>query len=206
LDRSGTAGGTTPEIVIGTKTQTFGRSQQARSGVFPYSGRPAGPPALERDDFSSSHHPAKLLVVRDLFRKPVPTFRDHAKLLVCARSLPKTGAHFSGSRQASCLRVISSENRCPLFGITRQAGDGRMQEYVFEVPLVAIVRVRASNSEMAREVVVSPVVSPPSSEEIRLANEANFETGKRAPIIDVTFSVKDAELRLVDIDGRPVIE
>jgi hypothetical protein len=59
---------------------------------------------------------------------------------------------------------------------------------------------------MAREVVVSPVVSPPSSEEIRLANEANFETGKRAPIIDVTFSVKDAELRLVDIDGRPVIE
>lgn len=81
-----------------------------------------------------------------------------------------------------------------------------MQEYVFEVPLVALVRVRARTSEMAREVVVTPVVSPPSSETIRLANEANFDTGKRAPIIDITFSVKDAELRLVDVDGRPVVE
>jgi hypothetical protein len=31
--------------------------------------------------------------------------------------MPKTGAHFSGSRVL--LRVIFSENRCPLFGITR---------------------------------------------------------------------------------------
>src|SRR5262245_43992430 len=35
--------------------------------------------SLERDDFSSSHHPAlSSCFARDLFRKPVPTFRDHA--------------------------------------------------------------------------------------------------------------------------------
>ena len=40
--------------------------------------------------------PLQLLFVRDLFRKPVPTFRDHA----------------------FCSCVIFSENRYPLFGIT----------------------------------------------------------------------------------------
>jgi hypothetical protein len=40
---------------------------------------------LERDDFSLSHHPAlSFCFARDLFRKPVPTFRDHA--LGCARA------------------------------------------------------------------------------------------------------------------------
>jgi hypothetical protein len=36
--------------------------------------------ALERDDFSSSRHPAlySLLLEHDLFRKPESTFRDHA--------------------------------------------------------------------------------------------------------------------------------
>src|SRR5262249_49732415 len=33
----------------------------------------------ERDDFSSNRHPAvRFLLEHDLFRKPVPTFRDHA--------------------------------------------------------------------------------------------------------------------------------
>ena len=37
---------------------------------------------LERDDFSSNHHPAlSSCFARDLFRKPVPTFRDHALAL-----------------------------------------------------------------------------------------------------------------------------
>jgi len=39
------------------------------------------------------------LFEHDLFRKPVLTFRDHALGFL--------------------LRVIFSENRCPLFGITR---------------------------------------------------------------------------------------
>ena len=34
---------------------------------------------LERDDFCSNRHPAPShCFARDLFRKPVPTFRDHA--------------------------------------------------------------------------------------------------------------------------------
>jgi hypothetical protein len=37
---------------------------------------------LERDDFSLSHHPAlTFCFARDLFRKPVPTFRDHALMI-----------------------------------------------------------------------------------------------------------------------------
>jgi hypothetical protein len=43
-----------------------------RSGACP-------PGTLERDDFSSNRHRAlTLLLEHDLFRKPVPTFRDHA--------------------------------------------------------------------------------------------------------------------------------
>jgi hypothetical protein len=34
---------------------------------------------LERDDFESSSR-SKFLLAHDLFRKPVPTFRDHALL------------------------------------------------------------------------------------------------------------------------------
>jgi hypothetical protein len=35
---------------------------------------------LERDDFSSNRHPAlSRFLEHDLFRKPVPTFRDHAR-------------------------------------------------------------------------------------------------------------------------------
>ena len=38
-----------------------------------------GRPTLERDDFSSNHHPALALCLSMIFfRKPVPTFRDHA--------------------------------------------------------------------------------------------------------------------------------
>src|SRR5713226_8525934 len=38
-----------------------------------------GPPRpLERDDFPSNRHPARLLLEHDLFRKPASTFRDHA--------------------------------------------------------------------------------------------------------------------------------
>src|SRR5262249_60645389 len=40
----------------------------------------AGP--VERDDFSSNRHPAlPLCWEHDLFRKPAPTFRDHALML-----------------------------------------------------------------------------------------------------------------------------
>jgi hypothetical protein len=47
-----------------------------------------------------------------------------------------------------------------------------MNEYVFEVRLRAVVRVRASDEGVARKV-VSSVLSAPGSVEINLANENN---------------------------------
>ncbi len=56
--------------------------QTAPSPARPAGGKESGfvgLSGLERDDFSSNRHPAlALLLEHDLFRKPVPTFRDHA--------------------------------------------------------------------------------------------------------------------------------
>jgi hypothetical protein len=78
-----------------------------------------------------------------------------------------------------------------------------MQEYVFEVRLVAVVRVRAENESLAREVVVSALGSP-STEEVRLANEADFLMGKQATIVAVDFSVDEGSAKLIEISGKPV--
>ena len=63
------------------RTLPIGRREFSRArGVTLVEGRctwPKGP--LKRDDFSSSHHPALPLCLSMIFfRKPVPTFRDHA--------------------------------------------------------------------------------------------------------------------------------
>ena len=55
-----------------------------------------------------------------------------------------------------------------------------MHEHVFEVRLLAVVHVCAQNEGLAREVVASALGSP-STEEVRLANEANFLMGGRPP-------------------------
>ena len=78
-----------------------------------------------------------------------------------------------------------------------------MQEYLFEVRLVAVVRVRARNENLAREVATSALGSP-STEEIRLANEANFLMGREATIVAVNFSVDDVSAKLVETDGKTV--
>jgi hypothetical protein len=78
-----------------------------------------------------------------------------------------------------------------------------MQEYVFEVRLVAVVRVRAENESLAREVVVSALGSP-STEEVRLANEADFLMGKQATILAVDFSVDEGSAKVVEIGGKTV--
>jgi hypothetical protein len=78
-----------------------------------------------------------------------------------------------------------------------------MQEHVFEVRLVAVVRVCAQNDGVAREVVASALGSP-STEEVRLANEANFLMGKAATIVAVDFSVDEVSAKLVAIDGKTV--
>jgi len=73
-----------------------------------------------------------------------------------------------------------------------------MHEHVFEVRLLAVVHVCAQNEGLAREVVASALGSP-STEEVRLANEANFLMGREATIVAVEVSAK-----LVETDGKTV--
>ena len=61
-----------------------------------------------------------------------------------------------------------------------------MNEYVFEVKLRAVVRVRASDEGVAREVVPS-VLGAPGSVEINLANENNAWLGRPATVTEVDF-------------------
>jgi hypothetical protein len=61
-----------------------------------------------------------------------------------------------------------------------------MNEYVFEVRLRAVVRVRASDEGVARKV-VSSVLSTPGSVEINLANENNAGLAQRATVTEVDF-------------------
>ena len=61
-----------------------------------------------------------------------------------------------------------------------------MQEYLFEVSVVARVLVRAQNESLAREVVTSALGSP-SVEEVRLANEADFVLGRKATTVRRRF-------------------
>jgi hypothetical protein len=65
-----------------------------------------------------------------------------------------------------------------------------MSEYVFEVRLRAVVRVRAPDEEVAREVVTS-VVGPPSGLEIGLANQNNAAIGCKAAVTEVEFMQED---------------
>ena len=89
---------------------------------------------------------------------------------------------------------------------TGQTGGGPtiiMHEHVFEVRLLAVVRVCAQNDSLAREVVASALGSP-STEEVRLANEANFLMGREATIVAVNFSVDEVSAKLVETDGKVV--
>ena len=78
-----------------------------------------------------------------------------------------------------------------------------MREFVFEVRLVAVVRVRGQNESLAREVVASALGSP-STEELTLANEADFVMGRQATIVAVDFSVDEDSAKLIEIDSRTV--
>jgi hypothetical protein len=76
-----------------------------------------------------------------------------------------------------------------------------MSEYVFEVRLRAVVRVRASNEEVAREVVPS-VLGPPGGLEIVLANENNAAVGWSATVAEVDFTQED-DPRQLDVTQLP---
>jgi hypothetical protein len=70
-----------------------------------------------------------------------------------------------------------------------------MNQYVFEVKLRAVVRVRADNEEVARKVVPT-VLGSPGSVEIVLANENNAAIGRTATVTDVDF-VPENEAQLL---------
>jgi hypothetical protein len=63
-----------------------------------------------------------------------------------------------------------------------------MEDFAFKVNLVAVVRVRADDESVARNVVPT-VLGAPGAVEIGLANENNAATGRHATITDVDFSV-----------------
>ena len=76
-----------------------------------------------------------------------------------------------------------------------------MSEYVFEVKLRAVVRVRADNEEVARKVVPS-VLGPPGSLEIGLANENNAAVGWSATVTKVDFAQEELP-RQLDVGQQP---
>ena len=62
-----------------------------------------------------------------------------------------------------------------------------MSEFTFKVNLVAVVRARAADESVARQV-VSTILGAPGTVEIGLANENNAAVGNHATITDVDFS------------------
>ena len=63
-----------------------------------------------------------------------------------------------------------------------------MRDFTFKLNLVAVVRVRAADENVARQVVPT-VLGAPSNAEIGLANENNAATGHDARVTGVEFSV-----------------
>lgn len=85
----------------------------------------------------------------------------------------------------------------------RATGGQDMQEYAFEVKLVAVVRVRATEEVVARKVVPS-VLGSPGTVEISLANESNTMLGLNATVTEVDFSAEGTSAVLLDINGKRV--
>lgn len=82
-------------------------------------------------------------------------------------------------------------------------GGQDMQEYAFEVKLVAVVRVRATEEVFARKVVPS-VLGSPGTVEISLANETNTMLGLNATVTEVDFSAEGTSAVLLEINGKRV--
>ena len=61
-----------------------------------------------------------------------------------------------------------------------------MNEYVFEVQLRAVIRVRAEDEETARKVIPT-VLGSPGTLEIDLANQNNVAVGRDATVTEVDF-------------------
>ena len=63
-----------------------------------------------------------------------------------------------------------------------------MEDFAFKVKLVAVVRVRAANESVARQVVPA-VLGAPSTTEIGLANQNVRAMGREATVTGVDFSI-----------------
>jgi len=63
-----------------------------------------------------------------------------------------------------------------------------MKDFAFKVNLVAVVRVRAADESVARQV-VPDVLGAPSTVEIGLANQNVRATGRDATVTSVDFSI-----------------
>jgi hypothetical protein len=87
--------------------------------------------------------------------------------------------------------------------VQSNSGAAAMQDYEFEVTIVAVVRVTAESEDRACEAVVSSALSSPSADEIRLANQGQFLLGKDATIIAVDFSAPDEHsIRLIAVNSE----
>jgi hypothetical protein len=75
-----------------------------------------------------------------------------------------------------------------------------VQEYAFQVKLVAVVRVRATDEVLARKVIPS-VLGSPGTAEIRLVNESNNSLGLEATVTVVDFFAKGDSAVLLESNG-----
>jgi hypothetical protein len=77
-----------------------------------------------------------------------------------------------------------------------------MNEYVYEVSVRAVVRVRAADADVARKVVPS-VLGAPGTLEIELANQNNWAIGRTATVTDVDL-IQENEAKLLKTNAaRP---
>ena len=91
-----------------------------------------------------------------------------------------------------------------ILGVVQPATTPRiMQEYAFQVKLVAIVRVRAADEALARKVVPA-VLGSPGTVEIRLANESNTSLGLNATVTNVDFSADGLSAMLLHRNEKKV--
>ena len=83
------------------------------------------------------------------------------------------------------------------------AAAATVQEYAFQVKLVAVVRVRAKDEVLARKVIPS-VLGSPGTAEIRLVNETNNSLGLKATVTVVDFLVKGNSAVLLESNDKKV--
>jgi hypothetical protein len=83
------------------------------------------------------------------------------------------------------------------------AAAATVREYAFQVKLVAVVRVRATDEVLARKVIPS-VLGSPGTAEIRLVNESNNSLGSKATVTAVDFFVKGESAVLPESNDKKV--